>query len=345
MWRRWAEKRGASMGSGRLCSAGTSPARFSDEAALIESMPRVSIILPIYNRGATVPRCIRSVLSQTFSDFELVAVDDASTDNSIRAVETFGDARIRLLRHTTNAGPSAARNTAIRDSTGELIALIDSDDEWLPEKLEKQIRLIDLRSAELCVCEYYLADRDGEHHHRLPEPTSWRDELHLRCELGNGTTLLVRRKIIEAVGLLDESLRLYEDWDWVLRMVQCATLHVLHEPLARIHAGSARSAELFGQSAERFLKKHAQEFLRLGSEHHRSVRAAHLQFVAASAFASRRFALGSAYLLRSYLTQPLQNPMRLAALPLAPVDALCGTSLIERAATWQRLRRRTAAGA
>jgi glycosyltransferase involved in cell wall biosynthesis len=299
-------------------------------------MPRVSIVLPIYNRAATLPRCVASVLAQTFSEFELIAVDDASTDNSTSIAEQFADPRIRLLRHEKNAGPSAARNTGIRAARGEFIALIDSDDEWLPDKLRQQIGLLDARAADVCVCEYFIIDRETARRQRLPENSSWRDDLHMRCELGNGTTLVLRRGVADAVGPLDETLRLYEDWDWVLRIVEKHVLHIVHEPLARIHAGPPRPAALFAESAERFLAKHAAEFLRLGPGHHRHVRASHYQFVAANAFANRRFRLGCEYLMRSFAAEPLQNPLRLAALPLAPVDALCGTSLIERAAAWQR---------
>ena len=73
----------------------------------------ISVILPVYNRAATLPRCVRSVLAQTFTDWELIAVDDGSADESIAMVEAFGDARIQVLRHERNRGPSAARNTAI----------------------------------------------------------------------------------------------------------------------------------------------------------------------------------------------------------------------------------------
>jgi glycosyltransferase involved in cell wall biosynthesis len=301
-------------------------------------MPRVSVILPIYNRSATVGRCLGSILAQSFSDFELIAVDDASTDNSVQAVAAFTDPRIRLLRHEQNAGPSAARNTALRAARGEIVALIDSDDEWLPEKLERQVAFLAERGADISVCEYFLVEGGRTQPWPLPEPPSWRDDLHFRCELGNGTTLVVHRRVIDEVGFLDETLRLYEDWDWLLRMVANHPLHVLHEPLARIYAGPPRSAELFAQSAERFLEKHGREFERQGPRHHRIVRAAHFQYVAANGFANRRFRLGCQYLLRSFLHNPWQDPRRLGALALAPIDAICGSSLLGRAAEWQRNR-------
>jgi glycosyltransferase involved in cell wall biosynthesis len=302
----------------------------------IEKMPRVSIILPFYNRPELRDRCISSVLAQTFADFELIVVDDGSTDRSTVYAGVISDGRIREIRHNRNRGPAAARNTGIRAAQGAIIALIDSDDEWLPTKLARQVALLDERAADLCVCEYFLVEGTAVRHRQLPEPASWREDLHFRCELGNGTTLAVRRRVIDAVGLLDENLRLYEDWDWVLRMLADHSLHVLHEPLARIYAGPPRPSTPFEQSAAHFLAKHAAEFQRLGRAHHRRVRAAHFRYVAENAFANRRFVMGCNYLRRSFRTMPWQNPLRLGALVLAPIDAFYGTSLVARAAEWQR---------
>jgi hypothetical protein len=198
------------------------------------------------------------------------------------------------------------------------------------------VAFLDERAADLCVCEYYLIEGTRVQQRELPEPESWRDDLHFRCELGNGTTLLVPRRVIDATGFLDENLRLYEDWDWVLRMLADHSLHVLHEPLARIYAGPPRAADQFAKAAAYFLAKHAAEFDRLGPAHHRRVRAAHFQYVAGNAFANRLFRVGCRYLLRSYWNHPLQNPLRLGALALAPIDACCGSSLIENVAAWQR---------
>jgi glycosyltransferase involved in cell wall biosynthesis len=102
-------------------------------------MPTVSVIIPYYNRAHTIGRAIDSVLRQTMSDFEILVVDDASSDEVTVALAPYaGDARVRLLRHAANRGPGAARNTGVAAARGRFVAFLDSDDLWLPTKLARQ---------------------------------------------------------------------------------------------------------------------------------------------------------------------------------------------------------------
>ena len=109
----------------------------------MNTSPTVSVVIPTYNREHLVMRAIRSVVSQTFKDWELLVVDDGSKDNTEDAVQSFGDPRIRFIKHEINKGECATRNTGIVAATGGYLAFLDSDDEWLPEKLEKQVELLD----------------------------------------------------------------------------------------------------------------------------------------------------------------------------------------------------------
>lgn len=293
---------------------------------------KVSILLPIYNRAHTLPRCLASIRAQTFQDWELIAVDDGSHDGSAGLIA--GDPRFRLLRHAVNRGAAAARNTALAAADGEFVALIDSDDEWLPAKLERQLACLQERAADGCGCEYWMVDGGREKRIALPAPSSWAEELHVRCTLGNGTTLLARRECLLAIGPLDEQLRIYEDWDWMLRFAMRFRYTVLEEPLARVHVSGRRDPVTFAQSAERFLQNHAAEFQRLGPAHAANVRSLHYEYVAANALEQRQFALGCAYVWRSVAAAPLRRPALLGALPLAGVDAVLGTSLLARLAGW-----------
>ena len=106
-------------------------------------MPKVSVVIPTHNRAGFLQAAIQSVLNQTFQDFEIIVVDDASEDQTTEIVRSFSDPRIRYMRHESNKGQGASRNDGIRQASGEYIALLDDDDEWLPEKLAKQVALLD----------------------------------------------------------------------------------------------------------------------------------------------------------------------------------------------------------
>src|SRR5688572_23500515 len=100
-------------------------------------MATVSVVIPAYNRAARIADSIKSVLAQTFQDFEIIVVDDGSTDGTAEAASTFGDPRIRVVRHSLNRGGSAARNSGIQSAAAPYVAFLDSDDEWYPIKLER----------------------------------------------------------------------------------------------------------------------------------------------------------------------------------------------------------------
>jgi len=116
--------------------------------------PTVSVIIPAYNRAHLIGRAIKSVLNQAYQDFELIIIDDCSTDNTDEVVREFQkkDNRIIYLKHDQNKGGSAARNTGIKVSKSEYIAFLDSDDEWLPEKLEIQMEAILKQNVSMVTC-------------------------------------------------------------------------------------------------------------------------------------------------------------------------------------------------
>lgn len=116
--------------------------------------PRVSVIIPLYNKAPYVRRALDSIAAQTFGDFELIIVDDGSTDESVTVVESYKDARLRLLRQQ-NAGPGAARNRGIAESAGEFIAFLDADDEWLPEYLARAISMLEEMGAATATSCYF----------------------------------------------------------------------------------------------------------------------------------------------------------------------------------------------
>jgi glycosyltransferase involved in cell wall biosynthesis len=118
-------------------------------------MSRISVIIPLFNKAPFVARALQSVAAQTFTDFEVIVVDDGSTDDGAKIVERFEDSRIRLIRQE-NAGPGAARNRGLAEARGELIAFLDADDEWLPEFLAESVRLLEAESSAAAVVSGYV---------------------------------------------------------------------------------------------------------------------------------------------------------------------------------------------
>ena len=108
-------------------------------AAALSDPPSVSVVIPAYNRAATIVAAIDSVLRQTWTDFELIVVDDGSTDGTLAAAAAVADPRLRLVPAPRNLGAAGARNLGVEEARGTWIAFQDSDDEWLPEKLAKQM--------------------------------------------------------------------------------------------------------------------------------------------------------------------------------------------------------------
>ena len=293
----------------------------------------VSIIVPVYNAARTLARCLESAGAQTFTDWELIAVDDASSDDSAGIVRRWGDPRVRLLQHQVNRGPGAARNTGLAAATGEYVALLDSDDEWLPSKLERQLAFLAETGCDACGCEYWRVSRTGEERVRMPDPPSWAEALHARCEF-TGSTLLSRRACAEANGPMLEEVRFFEDWEWMLRFVRQFRYRVLPEPLLRYFVAGPRNARRVAADAGVFLACCDEEYRRLGRRHRQEMRSAQLEHVAVNALRQRAYGLGARVLTRSVAEAPWRKPWQLGCLALAAVDALFGTAVLHRLAGW-----------
>lgn len=163
--------------------------------------PVVSVVMPVYNAQRFLELAIRSVLEQSFADWELLLVDDASVDDSLSIAARYAelDPRIRLLRNKENIGVAETRNRGIRAARGTWIALLDSDDLWKPEKLEKQLELARDSGAELIYCSYALIDENGVSccaDFLVPEETNV-DSLLQRSVISCSTALIRRDLLLE----------------------------------------------------------------------------------------------------------------------------------------------------
>jgi len=198
----------------------------------------VSIILPTYNRAHIISRSIISILNQTYKDFELIIVDDCSTDNTREVIENYSkmDDRVKYIRNNKNLGPSGARNVGIKLAIGEFIAFQDDDDEWYPYKLEKQVNLLQMLPENFGVVYSGFYKIIGKEKIYIPEHHIYPKEgiIHNSLLKGNfvGTpSILARKTALLDVGFFDEKLPMLEDWELVIRLSKKYLFKFIDEPL------------------------------------------------------------------------------------------------------------------
>lgn len=195
--------------------------------------PQVSVIIPTYNRAALVVEAVASVLGQTWSDYELIVVDDGSTDATLAVLAPYRD-RLQVLRHPRRRGVSAARNTGARKARGEWLAFLDSDDLWLPEKLTRQLGWLTAHPGLQIAQTEELWLRHGRRvnpgrRHRKPGGRIFLPSLNL-C-LVSPSAVILRRTLFWEMGGFDEALPACEDYDLWLRLSWQYDIGLLPEPL------------------------------------------------------------------------------------------------------------------
>lgn len=201
--------------------------------------PLVSVIVPAYNAEATIAAAIESILGQTYRDFEVIVVDDGSTDKTPEIVASLQDERVHYI-YQQNAERAVARNRGIAEAKGEYLAFLDADDQWLERKLEKQLALFENnQEIGLVYCDLYyfdsLTDKDIAQYSRkysklhrgmvLPEL--------LRFCFIQSPTPMIRRSVLEDREWFDPELPPIEDWDLWLRITAKSLVNFVPEPLAR----------------------------------------------------------------------------------------------------------------
>ena len=198
-------------------------------------MPRVTVVMAVYNAAQFLEEAVASVLSQTWRDFELIVVDDASTDGSGAVLERFNDPRIRIIRHSSNQGASLSRNDALAAARGEYIAIMDADDVCAPDRLERQVEYLDAHAATgLVGCAVYdNIDATGAvlYTSRLPEDNADIQRTIMKRWCFLHSSIMFRRLLGEAAGGYRTAFEPAEDHDFVLRILERAEAHNLSEPL------------------------------------------------------------------------------------------------------------------
>ncbi|GBE39173.1 MAG TPA: glycosyltransferase [Nitrospirae bacterium] len=203
-------------------------------------MPKVSVIIPTYNRAVQAAKAIRSVLDQTYRDLEVIVVDDCSSDDTEEAVKRLNDNRIVYIRHDINKGGAAARNTGIRLAKGEFIAFQDSDDEWMPEKLEKQMQVFENSPPDTGVVYTGFWRVENSKRTYIPYPWVTRKEGAIHEELLKGNFIttqaaLVKKECFDKAGMFDDSLPRLQDWELWLRISKYYGFKCVDEPLLVVY--------------------------------------------------------------------------------------------------------------
>ena len=212
----------------------------------------ISVIIPLYNKADSVALTIESVLAQSYADFELIVIDDGSTDGSGDIVRKIGDPRIRVIRQD-NAGVSAARNRGVAEAKNEWVAFLDGDDQWLPTFLERTVAFAEQHPEVGAVIANFVNETTGKVH--VPPNAAQEgvlpDFFAVMLVMGTcpvyGSTALVRRKALENVGGFPVGVKYGEDTDTWNRLACEISFGFIAEPLATFACDVPRTRERFSR--------------------------------------------------------------------------------------------------
>lgn len=228
--------------------------------------PLVSVVLPTYNRARLLSRAVKSVLDQTYPNFELIVVDDCSTDDTEDVVKGFQDDRIRYIRHEKNQGAPIARNTGIKAAKGKYIAFQDSDDVWCSTKLEKQENAFNSAPTDLGVIytSFWLIHNDKKTMVPSSHVKQTEGKIHntlLAMNFVSMSSAIVKKECFEKVGMF-ENIPRFQDWELWLRISKYYSFKHLREPLVKVYRQSdsiSRNADVLISARKYILSKYYNE--------------------------------------------------------------------------------------
>jgi glycosyltransferase involved in cell wall biosynthesis len=301
--------------------------------------PRVSVVIPAYNAALTIGQTLDSVFSQTFRNFEVVLVDDGSTDRTRDAVAGYGD-RIRVLAKVNEGKPAATRNIGVREARGELVAFLDADDWWREDKLERQVAVFGGRPDVGLV---YTADATVDTAGKIlsvnPCPVGARGRIYELLAVRNlmvGSSVMARRKAILQAGGFDENLTSIENWDLWIRISRDWAIEYIDEPLTlyRVHEGNRSSnVELRRQNVFRVLAKyHDPRDRSLAARRQRRAAYFHAYFnvLGKAYFSQQEMGAARGALIRALWLKPDRHALRLLLLTLLGKRGFLAVRAIKR---------------
>ncbi len=235
-------------------------------------MSQISVIIPTYNRGETIKESAKSVLDQTFKDLELIIVDDASSDDTESVVKSIGDERIIYNKLPENKGAAGARNEGVKLAKGKFIAFHDSDDIWIPDKLEKQIAFIETHPEyDMVYGKVRIHSDKGSF--EFPNDAvegDFEGELYpwlLKRNTIDTPTMFIRKDAFEETGGFDGTLRCLEDWEFALRFSKSHKIGFLDEVLLdsyKSEDGVSRNKAAYYETRCKMIAIHKESMISLG---------------------------------------------------------------------------------
>ena len=279
--------------------------------------PLVTAIIPSYNRPSRLERALSSIEAQTYSPIEVVVVDDHSNEPVETVLSRLDDrlvANVRCLRHEKNRGGSAARNTGLEAANGEFIAFLDDDDEWHPEKIERQVAVLENAPPNVGVVYTGVRNVDSKNrinHEKTPKYTGdVTKNLLLHNFIGTFSSVMIRHDAVKSVGLLDERFPSWQDWDYYLQLSQKYSFESVPTVLVTRHTDSSgdqisrsyrkkrdRTVPLFREKYEDWAHEYGWLF-------HRQMIAAIQYRLGRSALSNHAHAEGRGQLLRAVFHYP-----------------------------------------
>lgn len=235
-------------------------------------MRQISVIIPTYNREASIVKAIESVLNQTYTIQEVIVVDDGSTDNTEDVVHQIRDERVKFYKTYENHGAGAARNYGVKQAKCELIAFHDSDDEWLPDKIEKQVTYMETHPNVGLVYTAFTAYSSND---IFEFPPQFKENSHLyegcllRILLMHNTvgtpTILMPKKIFDELNGFDEQMNALEDWEFAIRVADRYRIGFVADSCVKVSYKGEQMSKSFSKYYANncyILRKHSATYIR-----------------------------------------------------------------------------------
>ncbi|WP_462281089.1 glycosyltransferase family 2 protein [Salinivirga cyanobacteriivorans] len=251
---------------------------------------KVSVIIPTYNRASSIVDAIESVLAQSYPVYEIIIVDDCSIDDTTEVIESINSPLIRYYRNAEQKGAGYSRNYGIKQSAGDYISFLDSDDTWDSDKTEKQLLCMEQHQLDVTSCLMKIFNKRGT--------TTWPQfsidgdimiadfypEIFLINYFGT-PTLMIRKSVLKEVGGFDEFLPRWQDWELLIRIAERYKIGILNQDLVNVYEGHksiTQNNDLLTQTVEYFLKKYQNEINSVGRKFASSVMAKYSRFLVKS---------------------------------------------------------------